>query len=54
MIKLRKKCKELNLLVKRKEYKTVCDNTCTFLTQNKIATMGKGKKTSKNIVFYTF
>ena len=49
MIKLRKEYKELNLLVKRKQYKTIYDNTCTFLTQKKFTTIGK--KTPKNIIF---
>ena len=52
MIKLRKKYKELNLLVKKEtEYKTIYDNTCTFLIQEKVT--AKGKKTPKNIIFYT-
>ena len=33
MIKFREKCKELNLLVKRKQYETIYDNTCTFSIQ---------------------
>ena len=31
MIKLRKKYKELTLLVKKKQYQTIYDNACTFL-----------------------
>ena len=51
MIKLRKKYKELNLLVKTKRYKTIYANTCTFLIQKKFQQWGK--KTPKNIIFYT-
>ena len=52
MIRLRKKYKELNLLVKGKQYKSNYDNTCKFLIQKKITTMGK--KILKNKIFYTF
>ena len=50
MIKLRKKYKELTLLVKKKQYQTIYDNACTFLIK-KVTSMEK--KTPKNIILYT-
>ena len=41
MIKLGKKYKELYLLVKKKQYKIIYDNKCTFLIQKKSQEWGK-------------
>ena len=49
MIKLRKKYKELNFLVKKKQHKTM--TTHAHFWFKKVTNVGK--KTPKNITFYT-
>ena len=51
MIKLRKKYKELNLLVKKKQSIKPWQNMHMF-NSKKVTTVGK--KTPKNIIFYTY